>query len=229
MNERIFELEQTAIFDIESWNAKFDQLVFANSLGAEDIVLANLLSKHSAKTRWFTLNTGRLHEVTVQLMDRVCEHFKTPLEQFKPQEQAVIQFVKLNGNFPMYESLPLRQACCHLRKLEPLKRALAGSQAWFTGLRREQSEHRQQVLLEEIDASGRYKLSPLANWTRQDVWDYIRLRQLPYSPLHDQGYPSIGCEPCTRAIRPDEPERAGRWWWEQGQKECGLHLKEQST
>jgi phosphoadenosine phosphosulfate reductase len=214
---------------ISGWNQRFSSLVFGHSMGAEDIVLADLLAKYSVQTRWFTLQTGRLNVQTVQLIERVEHHFDKPVARFVPEHDAIVVFQKQHGNFPMYESVELRQQCCQIRKLQPLQAALRGSQAWFTGLRRDQSQHRQDVAFEELEASGRYKLSPLAQWTSDDVWQYIKHHHLPYNPLHDQGYPSIGCEPCTRAIRAGEPERAGRWWWEQGQKECGLHVKKEVT
>jgi phosphoadenosine phosphosulfate reductase len=218
-------VEQAAQVIVQA-NQSYSRLVFANSLGAEDMVLSHLLAKHSPQTHWFTLQTGRLHAQTVQLIVDCEAFFKIPIGRFEPLGLSVVQFTRKHGEFPMYESVDLRKQCCQLRKLEPLQRALGDSQAWFTGLRREQSEYRQQVVFSEQEASGRFKLSPLAQWSTDAIWQYIKEHQLPYNPLHDQGYPSIGCEPCTRAIRAGEAERAGRWWWEQGHQECGLHLKE---
>jgi phosphoadenosine phosphosulfate reductase len=218
--------EQLAVAQIAQANQLYNRLTFANSLGAEDMVLGHLLAKHSPQTRWFTLQTGRLHTETVQLIARCEQFFGVPIERIEPLGLPVVQMVRQHGQFSMYESVDLRKQCCQVRKLEPLQRALADSQAWFTGLRREQSPYRQQVTLSERESSGRFKLSPLALWSRDAIWQYIQEHGLPYNPLHDRGYPSIGCEPCTRAIRSGEPERAGRWWWEQGHQECGLHLKE---
>ncbi len=226
MNSTLDLLAQQAAARILGWNQRFSRLTFANSLGAEDMVMSHLLVLHSKKTTWFTLQTGRLHEQTVQLIDTAAQYFQTPIKRYEPEPIAIIEFEKSQGRFAIYESLDQRKACCALRKLLPLKQALAQNDAWFTGLRREQSEHRQHVSFEQIEANGLVKLSPLADWTRDHIWQYIEFHQLPYNPLHDKGYASIGCEPCTRAIRPGEPERSGRWWWEQGHKECGLHVKE---
>ena len=145
---------------------------------------------------------------------------------FKPVAEAVITFVKREGEDAMYKSIDLRKACCGVRKMEPLARMLAGRSAWITGLRREQSAAREDAAAVEKDAQGRDKVSPLIDWTLGDVWHYVKLHNVPYNPLHDQFFPSIGCAPCTRAIAVGEDFRAGRWWWEQdGVKECGLHAK----
>jgi len=156
------------------------------------------------------------------------------VDVYKPQAEAVVQFVAKNGADAMYRSLELRKACCGVRKMEPLARMLAGRSAWITGLRREQSNARGEVPFSEseraADGSARTKLNPLADWSWNDVWHYIQLHQVPYNPLHDQFMPSIGCAPCTRAIAVGEDFRAGRWWWEQeGAKECGLHVKADET
>jgi phosphoadenosine phosphosulfate reductase len=166
-----------------------------------------------------------LHDETIELLERTRANSRTRVEVLHPQHEAVVHFVKREGKDPMYRSVELRKACCHIRKVEPLERALAGQRAWITGLRREQSSARAEVAL--IDESeARAKINPLANWTWGDVWHYIEQYAVDYNPLHDEFYPSIGCAPCTRAISLGEDFRAGRWWWEQeSAKECGLHVK----
>ncbi len=200
---------------------------FANSLGAEDMVLADLISQHAPDISQFTLDTGRLPEETYQLIQRVRARYQLPLRVYFPEPEAVEEFVNSHGPNAFYESVALRKRCCHIRKIEPLRRALAGHQAWITGLRRAQSTTRAGTQLQEWDADNRlHKFSPLIDWSEQDVWDYIRRFDVPYNTLHDKGYPSIGCAPCTRAITPGEDVRAGRWWWEhENLKECGLHAK----
>jgi len=204
--------------------------VFANSLGAEDMVLADLICTHAPEISQFTLDTGRLPEETYQLIQRVRTRYKLPLRVYFPQAESVEEFVGNNGPNAFYESVMLRKRCCHIRKIEPLQRALAGHQAWITGLRRTQSSTRADMALQEWDADNRlHKFNPLIEWSEQDVWDYIRRFDVPYNALHDKGYPSIGCAPCTRAITKGEDIRAGRWWWEhEDLKECGLHRKKSS-
>lgn len=200
----------------------------ANSLGAEDVVISHLVQALNLDIPAFVLETGKLHAETLALMARQQTVLGDKFTVFKPNHEAVIEFVAREGNEPMYKSIALRKACCHIRKMEPLERALAGKTAWVTGLRREQSGARAEVpLLDEADlaAKGRVKLNPLANWTWGDVWHYIQLHHVAYNPLHDQFFPSIGCAPCTRAISLGEDFRSGRWWWEdESAKECGLHV-----
>ena len=205
----------------------------ASSLGAEDMVISHLINALQLDIGIFVLQTGMLHAETLQLLAQLQATSRVPVEVFKPVNESVIQFVAKKGKDAMYKSIDLRKACCQIRKIEPLERALAGKKAWITGLRREQSGARAEVPL--IDTSdlasgaGRVKFNPLANWTWGDVWHYIGLHQVVYNPLHDQFYPSIGCAPCTRAISLGEDFRAGRWWWEdQATKECGLHVKPQN-
>lgn len=202
------------------------RVVQSTSLGAEDMVVTDLIARHRLPIAIATLDTGRLHDETLALVDRIGDRYGVAVEVFRPPAEAVVGFVERHGADPMYRSIELRKACCHLRKLEPLARMLAGRSAWITGLRREQSEHRAEVPFREIDAEGRSKYYPLADWTLHDVWHYVEVHDLPYNPLHDQDFPSIGCQPCTRAVAPGEDFRAGRWWWEQGDaKECGLHSR----
>jgi phosphoadenosine phosphosulfate reductase len=199
----------------------------ASSFGAEDMLLLDLVARHALPVRVFTLDTGRLPDETYALIDRTREHYALPIEVYAPQAGALETFVGEHGVNAFYRSVELRKACCAVRKTEPLRRALEGAGAWITGVRRAQSATRQDVPIEEFDAIHALpKFNPLAQWSEQEVWDYVRAHGVPYNPLHDQGYPSIGCAPCTRAVEPGEDVRAGRWWWEHaGHKECGLHRR----
>lgn len=207
-------------------------LVLATSLGKEDMVLLHALSaacEASAITegpRAFLLDTGRLHEKTYAFFDLVRERYAIPIDVYLPDGPSVAALVQAQGAYGFRRSLEERRACCHVRKVEPLGRALAGRAAWMTGLRRAQSQTRAGVTLASHDADhGLVKLAPLAAWSDEDVHAYLREHQVPAHPLHAVGYPSIGCEPCTRAIQEGEAQRAGRWWWEDPEnKECGLHL-----
>ncbi len=208
-------------------SAHSGRIVQATSLGAEDMVITDLIARHRLPVALGTLETGMLHEQTVALIGRIEEHYGLAVEIFRPASQAVVQFVRQNGERAMYQSIELRKACCGIRKLEPLSRMLQGRSAWVTGLRREQSNQRGVVDFSETDDQGRAKINPLADWTWNDVWHYIATNDVPYNPLHDEFMPSIGCEPCTRAIAVGEDFRAGRWWWEDEKaKECGLHVKD---
>lgn len=201
-----------------------EALVLASSMGVEDMVLTDLIAREGLGVTVATLDTGMLHPETLALVDAVRGHYGIEVEVWRPDAQAVADFVAREGEQPMYRSVQLRHACCAVRKLEPLGRMLRGRRAWIAGLRREQSPERAAVAERESDAQGRVKLSPLLDWTLGDVWHYVATHGVPYNPLHDQHYPSIGCAPCTRAIALGEDVRAGRWWWEQdGAKECGLH------
>jgi phosphoadenosine phosphosulfate reductase len=203
------------------------RIVQATSLGAEDMVITDLIARHHLPIAIATLETGQLHAQTLELIPRIQERYGIAVEVFKPAAESVVHFVKTNGDKAMYESVELRKACCGMRKLEPLARMLAGSSAWVTGLRREQSDNRGGVPFSEPDDKGRIKFNPLADWSWADVWHYIATHDVPFNPLHDQFMPSIGCAPCTRAIAVGEPFRAGRWWWEDEKaKECGLHVKD---
>lgn len=200
----------------------------ASSLGAEDMVITHLINRLGLHIGVFVLETGKLHAETLALLERLQRESKAPVEVFKPVAEAVVQFVQREGEDAMYKSIELRKACCHIRKMEPLERALKDKKAWITGLRREQSGARAEVpFIDESDAR-RVKFNPLADWTWGDVWHYIKTFDVAYNPLHDQFYPSIGCTPCTRAISLGEDFRAGRWWWEdEAAKECGLHVKQE--
>ena len=200
-------------------------IVQATSLGAEDMVITDLIARHRLPIAIGTLETGRLHEETLALMPAIRERYGLDIELWRPVADAVVHFVRAHGKDAMYQSMELRKACCGIRKLEPLARMLTGRSAWITGLRREQSDGRGGVPFSQLDDHGRTKFNPLADWSLADVWHYIDTHDVPYNALHDQFYPSIGCEPCTRAVAVGEDFRAGRWWWEnEAAKECGLHV-----
>ena len=204
----------------------FTPAVFASSLAAEDMVLTDLILKSRLPIAIFSLETGRLHKETLAMVDQVKEVYGYDIALYRPQTEAVDAYVAQNGLNAFYDSVEMRKECCRIRKVEPLARALAGNKAWVTGQRRAQSATRTSLMVEEDDPGHLMtKFNPLADWSEQDVWDYIRAHNVPYNALHDQGYPSIGCAPCTRAIEPGEDIRAGRWWWENPEsKECGLHI-----
>jgi phosphoadenosine phosphosulfate reductase len=205
-------------------------VVQANSLGAEDMVVNHLIRQMGLPIPMFVLETGALHAETLALLDRLqgAERAagRPPVQVLRPAQEAVVQFVAREGQEAMYKSIALRKACCGIRKMEPLGRALAGKEAWITGLRKEQSDARSDVNLVDRSDPKAIKYNPLADWTWGDVWHYIATYGVDYNPLHDQFYPSIGCAPCTRAIALGEDFRAGRWWWEdESAKECGLHAQ----
>ena len=207
--------------------SEYQPLKQASSLGAEDVVITHLINALELDIPVFVLETGALHGETLDLLERTRASSRTRIEVFRPAQESVVHFVGREGKDAMYRSIELRKACCGIRKLEPLERALAGQRAWITGLRREQSSTRAEVPLVDT-AEARTKINPLANWTWGDVWHYIQAEGVDYNPLHDQFYPSIGCAPCTRAISLGEDFRAGRWWWEdEAAKECGLHVNKE--
>lgn len=205
--------------------AEFAPLTQASSLGAEDVVITHIINALVLNIPVFVLDTGALHAETLALLARTQATSRAPVTVYRPVQEAVVQFVAREGQDAMYRSIDLRKACCGIRKMEPLARALEGKKAWITGLRREQSAARAEV--PAIDTSEtRTKFNPLSDWTWGDVWHYIATRGVDYNALHDQFYPSVGCAPCTRAISLGEDFRAGRWWWETSNlKECGLHVK----
>ncbi|MDD2844014.1 MAG: phosphoadenylyl-sulfate reductase [Rhodoferax sp.] len=201
-------------------------ITLACSLGAEDMVLAHLVNSLQLNIDIFVLETGQLHAETLALLERLQATSRAPVKVYKPVQEAAVQFVAREGKDAMFKSIALRKACCAIRKMEPLSRALTSKDAWITGLRREQSGARADVPLIDRSDAAKVKYNPLSQWTWGDVWHYIAENKVDYNPLHDQFYPSIGCAPCTRAISLGEDFRAGRWWWEdEAAKECGLHVK----
>ena len=221
--QRLLETQQT----LKQIAADHASVAFANSLGTEDMVLMDLITKHAPTIEIFSIDTGRLPVETYDLIERAIKHYRRKIIVYFPEQGAVENFVRINGINGFRDSVAQRQDCCHARKVEPLKRALKGRSAWITGLRRAQAVTRKNLSVAEFDeANGLQKYNPLIEWSADDVWDYINEFGVPYNALHDQGYPSIGCAPCTRAVEPGEDVRAGRWWWESAeQKECGLHVK----
>ena len=202
-------------------------VAFANSLGAEDMVLTDLILSEALPIEIFSLDTGRLPPETYALIGEVEKRYATHLQIYFPEASAVEAFVREKGINAFYDSVELRRACCGIRKVQPLRRALTGKRAWITGLRAAQSATRTALAPREFDSgNGLEKFNPLFDWSEDEIWAYIRIHDLPYNALHDAFYPSIGCAPCTRAIALGEDIRAGRWWWENPEtKECGLHVK----
>ena len=203
-----------------------EKVALASSFGAEDMVLIDMISTISPLIKVFTLDTGRLPEETYELIGQVQDRYKIEIEMLFPERVSVERMTNEFGPNLFYESIENRKLCCKVRKLEPLTRKLKGLDAWICGLRREQSITRAEISSFEWDTvNGLIKINPLANWSTERLWQYIRQNNVPYNKLHDRGYPSIGCAPCTRAINEGDDIRAGRWWWENPEhKECGLHL-----
>ena len=210
---------------LDRWHPK---IAICTSFQAEGMVILDLCWRHRKDVRVMTIDTGRLPAETHWMIDRIWEHYRIRPEVFFPRTENVETMVSESGPNSFYQSLEKRIQCCDTRKVEPLKRALGPLDAWIVGLRRGQSASRLNVckIMTDREHGSMTKLSPLANWSHEQVWDYIRKRGVPYHPLYDQGYGSIGCAPCTRAVRPDEDQRAGRWWWEKkGLRECGIHCQ----
>lgn len=205
------------------------QVVFSTSLGYEDQVITDLIATHQLPVRLFTLDTGRMFGETYSVWSKTLTRYGLPIETMYPKQQAVEQLMTAEGPYSMYESVENRKECCFIRKVEPLNRALAGRKIWITGIRAEQSANRHEMTrLEWDEAHQLFKFHPLLDWTFDDVKAYVKAHNVPYNPLHDKGFVSIGCQPCTRAIQPGEDFRAGRWWWEDNsKKECGLHTHEE--
>ena len=224
------ELEKKSAQELVKWalEAFGDKVALATSFGAEDVVLIDMMVKINPKTRIFTLDTGRLPQETYDVMEKIRQKYKINLEAFSPDTSETEEMITKNGPNLFYNSVEMRKLCCNVRKVKPLNRALSHLSAWICGLRREQSVTRAEVKKVEIDSAHHaiYKINPLADWTEKEVWDYIKKNNIPYNALHDKNYPSIGCAPCTRAVKPGEDVRAGRWWWENPEtKECGLHCQ----
>ena len=229
--DRSEELESFSAEEILAWafEAYHPRIALACSFQAEESVLIDMMHRlRGADFRIFTLDTGRLNQETYDCMDAIRERYGIQVDVFFPDATRVEQMVRANGLNLFYKSVESRKLCCGIRKVEPLSRALRDLRAWITGLRREQAVTRADVRTVEVDKDhgGIVKINPLVDWSHKQVWDYIRENNLPYNKLHDSGYPSIGCAPCTRAIQPGEDIRAGRWWWENPDtKECGLHVR----
>lgn len=222
------QLERRSAQEVLGWALKEygDKIALACSFGAEDVVLIDMMMKIDPSARILTLDTGRLPQETDDVMERIMGKYNVKIKTFFPEARAVGKMVAEHGPNLFYRSVELRRLCCEVRKVEPLNRALSQLDAWICGLRREQSVTRNDIKKIEVDiAHGSIiKISPLADWTEREVWNYIKNNDVPYNVLHDQNYPSIGCVPCTRAVGPGEDIRAGRWWWEAPEeKECGLH------
>ena len=230
ITETAKRLESQSAEEVLRWGIEtfFPKIGFASSFGAEDVVVIDLIAKIRKETTIFTLDTGRLPEETYEVMDQIRERYGVMITSYFPDRAVVEKLEREKGFYSFRQSIENRKECCGIRKVEPLNRALGQLDAWITGLRREQAVTRAGLPKVELDAAHRnmVKLNPIADWTTEQVWDHIRKNDVPYNKLHDRNYPSIGCAPCTRAIKPGEDIRAGRWWWElPEQKECGLHVK----
>ncbi len=209
---------------------KNQRIVFSSSLGLEDQVITDAIFSHSLPITVFTLDTLRLFKETEALITETEARYQQTIERYTPNEKAVEEYIQTEGLNGFYESIDKRKKCCYIRKIEPLNRALKGAAVWITGIRQEQSKFRNNMQLFEYDSERNLiKFNPLLQWSTEELWDTIRTNNIPFNPLHLKGYPSIGCEPCTRAIKPGEDQRAGRWWWEnqeQTKQECGLHTSQ---
>ena len=225
------QMEKKSAEEVLEWalNTFGLRIGLASSFGSEDVVLVDIMAKiDKEKTRVFTLDTGRLNQETYDTIDKVRKKYDIQIETFFPERQEVEEMVQTRGMNLMYESIENRKLCCEIRKVHCLNRALSRLDGWITGLRREQVITRSHIQKVEVDFlhNNIVKVNPLADWTNDMVWDYIHKNDVPYNKLHDVGYASIGCEPCTRAVHPNEDPRSGRWWWETAtdtHKECGLH------
>jgi len=200
-------------------------VVFSTSFGLEDQLITHLIFENNLPIRVFTLETGRLFQETYYTWNRTLERYQKNIEAYFPDTHAVQQLITQKGPSSFYESVENRKECCRIRKIEPLHRALSGAECWITGIRADQSDNRQGMSDVEWDSTnGLLKFHPIYHWTLDEVKAFVKVNNIPYNPLHDKGFPSIGCAPCTRAVREGEDFRAGRWWWEdQSKKECGLH------
>ena len=209
-------------FFVEQFPGK---VIFSTSFGWEDQVITDMIFSNNLPVKVFTLETGRLFPETYYVWNRTLERYQQPIHAYYPQEESLQQMVTAKGPNSFYESVENRKECCYIRKIEPLKRALSGYQCWITGIRSEQSPNRHELSDLEWDEGNQIlKFHPIFNWSLEDVKAYVKEHNIVYNPLHDKGFPSVGCAPCTRAVQPGEDFRAGRWWWEdQSKKECGLH------
>ena len=219
-------LERNEVEALRFFAEKYpDEVVFSTSFGMEDQVITDFILKNNIPIRIFTLDTGRMFYETYSTWEKTNMHYHKSIIPYYPEAVSIENYVKNNGINAFYDSPELRKLCCHIRKVEPLKRALAGNKVWVTGLRAEQSPNREQMPMVEWDETNQIiKFHPILHWKTTEVLDYLRKNGIPYNPLHDKGFISIGCQPCTRAVKEGEDFRAGRWWWEdKSKKECGLH------
>ena len=224
LNSKITTAEEALLWASENLHPNVAK---ASSFGAEDAAIVDMMIKINPKFRFFTLDTGRLPQETYDVMDEMRKKYNITLEVLFPDTNEVEEMVRTKGMNLFYDSIENRKLCCQIRKVHPTNKILKTLDGWITGLRRDQTENRSDVQMFEIDHGhdGILKINPIVNWTWDNVWDYIKEKNVPYNKLLDKGFPSIGCEPCTRAIKSGEDRRAGRWWWEQGEhKECGLHV-----
>lgn len=225
-NEQIQHLEALSLTEAIAFITTLfpGKVVFSSSLGQEDQVITDVILRHQLPVKIFTIDTGRLFNETYELLDRIEARYKSKVQVYFPEASDIELFVSEKGINSFYESLERRKECCHIRKVKPLNRALVDAKVWITGLRAEQSGNRQQMpMIEWMEDRQLYKFNPLIKWSFDQMMNYINQYNVPYNQLHDKGFISIGCAPCTRAIQPGEDARAGRWWWEKSQKECGLH------
>jgi phosphoadenosine phosphosulfate reductase len=237
LSKALHERAQDSISQLQRALVEFKNVCYANSLGPESMVLTNLIwaaetdsdAARLDEIEIFSIDTGRLYPETYDLIERVQRHYGRTLRIYYPEAQDMEDWVSAHGINGFRDGLDQRRGCCGVRKVEPFRRAVAGRGAWVTGIRRGQSASRAMAAPVEWDSEyGLHKVSPLLNWTEKELWEYIRKKRLPYNTLHDQGFPSIGCAPCTRAVEPGADSRSGRWWWERSEsRECGLHPRRQ--
>ncbi len=223
LNESLKTPQEVLKWSLDSLHPR---IAMASSFGAEDVVVIDMMMKINPKSRIFTLDTGRLNQETYDVMDEIRKKYNVNIEVMFPDQNEVEQMVSVNGFNLFYDNVGNRKLCCGIRKVHPLNRILSTLDGWITGLRADQTEVRSNANKLELDEQHNaiVKINPIIEWTWEQTWDYIKKNDIPYNKLHDKGFPSIGCEPCTRAIKSGEPLRAGRWWWESdSQKECGLH------
>jgi phosphoadenosine phosphosulfate reductase len=219
------ERAERTVEQLQDSLSEFKKVCYANSLGAESVVLTDLIWSCVPDIQIFSVDTGRLYPETYDLIERLQNRYGRSLRIYYPQASDVEDWVSTNGINGFRDGISQRQGCCAVRKIEPFRRAISGHAAWVTGIRRAQSAGRALAAPVAWDAAyGLHKISPLLDWSEEEVWEYIRKKRLPYNALHDSGFPSIGCAPCTRAVAPGDDRRSGRWWWERGEsRECGLH------
>jgi phosphoadenosine phosphosulfate reductase len=233
LSKALRERAEDSISQLRRAVAEFKNVCYANSLGSESMVLTDLIwgsgPKLDPEIEIFSIDTGRLHPETYDLIDRMQQRYGRALTIYYPKAEELEGWVGKNGINGFRDGLDQRRGCCEVRKVQPFRRAISGRGAWITGIRRGQSASRALAAPVEWDGVyGLHKVSPLLEWSENEIWEYIRRKRLPYNTLHDSGFPSIGCAPCTRAVQPGEDERSGRWWWERSDsRECGLHPRRQ--